>query len=809
MVSREDAAAELLRRREARKSVAEYISYTNPRYKRSWFSDSVCAELDRFILDVQAGKRPILILQAPPQHGKSEIVSRRLPAFLLGKFPDLRVGAASYNDDLVSGMSRDVRRTLASPEHQKLFPISGLRTKFDIDRTTEFNMPGAIGGYVGVGIGGGLSGRPVDCLVAGTLVETDHGQKCIEKLEIDGSACKVLSFSKKEGLHYANVKAFASSKRLGIYRIHTERGSILETTGGHRFYTPRGYVKASKLAIGEILMSAVRERTNQDGGGLQKVEGEILLTRVRGFRNTHGPSLQRLWRDFAEKPCGSFLCRMFTHQKGQQKQSLSPIRKDSIGLPHVSKLIRICKSRSGKVFDVLRESMRRSRPCFQDVFGWKSEVEKWGYSFAGAGSFGQSLPDNKTRDSTSRRLFLRTVQGFRQKIRGSSYRRECSEQRVIEFSDSLCSMPSQSSQADGWTTEADRVVRIETVCKEAVVYDIQVENSHNFFANGILVHNCGIIDDPIKDQQEALSPKTKGGVWDWYQTVFTTRLSENSGQIIMATSWAEDDLAGRIMSEMAGNPRVKVLKFPAINRQGEAGYNPDLPEGPLVPQLHSLAKLEETKALLSDYWWACIYQQSPRALGGNVFKEAGVQYYFKKDLPAKFDKVIASWDCTFKDTDGTDFVTGGVWAKAGASSYLLDQTRARMSFTKTVKEVKDLRDRWPQIRETLIEDKANGPAVIDTLKTVVPGLIAVEPDGSKLARAHAVTWVWEALNVFLPHPSEAPWVKDFVAELLSFPAAAHDDQVDQTTQALRRLYPAFQRLKISQDAINRAMGVAI
>jgi len=216
--------------------------------------------------------------------------------------------------------------------------------------------------------------------------------------------------------------------------------------------------------------------------------------------------------------------------------------------------------------------------------------------------------------------------------------------------------------------------------------------------------------------------------------------------------------------------------------------------------------LHEVKGLFSEYWWAAMYQQCPRPLGGNVFKESGLRYYLPKDLPAKFDKVLASWDCTFKDTDGTDFVVGQVWGKAGANAYLLAQVRARMSFTKTVKEVVALRAAWPRTKEVLIEDKANGPAVIDTLKASVPGIIPIEPDGSKLARAHAVTSYWEAGNVWIPHPDTAPWVKDLVGELTGFPAAANDDQVDALTQALRRLYPLFNKLKITQEAINKAMG---
>lgn len=479
MIDAAEAAAELLRRRAARGHLFDYIRYTNPKYKPTGFSRVVCLALDQFLDDAMRGERPILILQAPPQHGKSEIVSRKLPAYLLGRYPDLHVGAASYSDPLANSMSQAVRRNLASAEHAKLFPNAEGRRRYDVDRNGEFTAPGGSGTYLGVGVGSGLTGRSVD---------------------------------------------------------------------------------------------------------------------------------------------------------------------------------------------------------------------------------------------------------------------------------------------------------------------------------------VGIIDDPTKNAKEALSPTVKNAHWDWYQTVFKTRLSEDSAQIIMATSWAEDDLPGRIATLHRDDPRLRVLRFPAINLPGETGYNPLLPEGALCPELHSLDQLLEFKREMSDYWWSAMYQQSAKPLGGNIFKDHGVRYYLPSDLPAKFDKVVASWDCTFKDTDGTDFVVGQVWGKLGARSYLLDQRRARMSFTETCREVIALRTKWPRIREILIEDKANGPAVIDTLKRSVPGLIPIEPDGSKVARAHAVTAFWEAGDVWLPDPTIAPWVKDLVGELTAFPASPNDDQVDALTQALRRLYPLRGGLKISAKVLALAGG---
>jgi predicted phage terminase large subunit-like protein len=132
-------------------------------------------------------------------------------------------------------------------------------------------------------------------------------------------------------------------------------------------------------------------------------------------------------------------------------------------------------------------------------------------------------------------------------------------------------------------------------------------------------------------------------------------------------------------------------------------------------------------------------------------------------------------------------VAGGCWAKKDAGRFLLDQRCERMNFPKTIEAVRAMAGKWPEAHRKLVEDKANGSAVIDTLKHEISGLIAVNPEGGKIARAHAVSAIVEAGNVFLPHPMVAPWVDGYLAELSIFPNGRHDDQVDQTTQALNRL----------------------
>ncbi len=286
--------------------------------------------------------------------------------------------------------------------------------------------------------------------------------------------------------------------------------------------------------------------------------------------------------------------------------------------------------------------------------------------------------------------------------------------------------------------------------------------------------DIGIIDDPIKNEEEARSPTVKRNIQRWYETVFLTRLSKCSGHIIMATRWAIDDLAGVVAKN---NPRAKILTFPAISEAGQA----------LVPELHPLEKLLETKASLSPTQWSALYQQRPVPEGGAIFQENWLQRWNTGNLPEFFEETILSWDMTFKGTDTSDYVVGQVWARTGVQYYLLHQVRARLSYTASKAAVRTMVAQYPKALGVLIEDKANGPAVMDDLQEEVPGLIPIQPDGSKVARAYAVTPLWAGKNVFIPEDSYAPWVKDFVEEVITFPAGANDDQVDAMTQALRYL----------------------
>src|SRR3989442_10386844 len=260
-----------------------------------------------------------------------------------------------------------------------------------------------------------------------------------------------------------------------------------------------------------------------------------------------------------------------------------------------------------------------------------------------------------------------------------------------------------------------------------------------------------------------------------------TRLQEGGGVIVMATRWHMDDPIGRLLEREPG--KWKLINFRAIAEEDEPPYRKA--GEALCTERYSLRTLLDIRdgGAISSYQWAALYQQHPSPIRGGIFKRDDWQFY--KETPRVFDEVIQSWDCAFKDKASSDYVVGQVWGVKGADKFLLDQVRAHLSFGATLTAVRTLSAKWPTAHAKLVEDKANGTAVIETLQHEIPGIIAVEPQGGKEARAHAVSSEVEAHNVYLPEG--VPWVNDFIEECAAFPASAHDDQVDAMTQALTRI----------------------
>lgn len=301
-----------------------------------------------------------------------------------------------------------------------------------------------------------------------------------------------------------------------------------------------------------------------------------------------------------------------------------------------------------------------------------------------------------------------------------------------------------------------------------------------------------IIDDPIKNDEEAASEIMREKLWDWWQTTAMTRLEPGGVVVFIGTRWHEDDLLGRL--EKAA--RVEgldwtVIKFPAIAEAEDPLGR--LPGEPLWPERIPLKDLEDRKRGMSPYHFSALYQQNPTPEEGGGVPRRWWKFY--KPLPAGFvfDQVIQSWDLAFKDLSTSDYCVGQVWGRKGADCYLLHQVRDHMNMVDVMREIRVMQSRYPQAVAKLIEESANGVAILQVMQHEVRGMIPVKTKGqSKDQRLEAVKPLINAGNVYLPEEidgSKHPWVWEFVEECAAFPRGTHDDQLDAMTQALKYLQP--------------------
>lgn len=310
-----------------------------------------------------------------------------------------------------------------------------------------------------------------------------------------------------------------------------------------------------------------------------------------------------------------------------------------------------------------------------------------------------------------------------------------------------------------------------------------------------------IIDDPIKNYEEASSEIERENLWNWLQTTANTRIEPMGSVVLICTRWHEDDLLGRLeRASRTGEGNIwNIIKLPAIAEEddilgrkvGEALWPERYPLETEIRGGKFIQGWGDIKRGISPYNWSAIYQQNPTPDEGAAVDRKWWRYYEDdpQELVKQMDVVIQSWDLPFKDGDDNSYAVGQVWGRKGAYLYLIDQVRAHLNAPMIITAIRKFTEMYPQATAKLIEDKANGPAIIALLQHEVYGLIPVPVKGSKMARLQSIVPVIYSNNVFLPIAQTAPWIDDYVHEHAAFPNGQHDDQVDATSQALRFLTP--------------------
>lgn len=316
-----------------------------------------------------------------------------------------------------------------------------------------------------------------------------------------------------------------------------------------------------------------------------------------------------------------------------------------------------------------------------------------------------------------------------------------------------------------------------------------------------------VCDDPIKAQD--ISKVSLKNCLEWWNETMSSRLVdfEKSARLIIMQRLHMNDLAGEMLKAGGYEHLSLPMEYePKYFCQTKIGFkDPRTEAGELLwpAKCSKEAVLEIKKGLGTERGIAAQLQQQPVPHSGAIFKREHLAYY---DHLPKIQTMVSSWDCSFKET-GSSYVVGQIWGVSQDCEqyFLIDQIRKRMGFSDTVSAIKKFAYKYPFCSYHLIEEKANGPAIIDDLINIIPGIEPVLPLGGKETRANAAERLWVAQKILLPNKE---WLQDFVQEVLEFPNSINNDQVDAMTQALSFLREKALRLKHFYRSMNNVGNVS-
>jgi hypothetical protein len=599
---------ELQRREAAREHLIPFCQYVWPGFKPRLHRQLIAGALEM----VERGEINRLLVFCPPQAGKSTLVSQFFPAWYLGRNPEKNMILCSYNADLAMNHSLMARQNMREDGYRRVFgDLSGLDSPVELSTNAAAAKHWRLqyphrGSLKTAGVGGGITGFGANCVVSGTQIATESGIMNVEQLCAMERPPRVWAFNHDTNqAQLCAVVATKVSQTNELIDISTTGGRSLRTTANHRYYiTGRGYREAALLGRGDKLVSQkqvdmpiVRQPQGQgkqvlSGVLLQgeaqqgqtdvrcvrdevrdrrwrtqeedtpRLQPQLLLEQVRGnvLRAQHEAYVPTLWQANALQPEQGVLLERVSGsgtttqtdedlcvvQGGIQKQfSNSPVLFNGL-----------------QEYGALSPYAWEGQPALQD---W-DELREVVYADA-------------TIDNGARRPQVRRMPDTREEAQGSSlwptstaneladspYQRGSQGQYSRELGNAVQYVSCDPSQVEEDTVSLVRHLRLEQVS----VYDIQVEGCSNFFANGILVHNCLIIDDPVKDAKEADSAIIREDHINWYKQSAHSRLSHGSdgegAVIICQTRWADMDLSGYLLKQQAeGGELWHVLRLPAM-----------------------------------------------------------------------------------------------------------------------------------------------------------------------------------------------------------------------------------------------------
>ena len=294
-----------------------------------------------------------------------------------------------------------------------------------------------------------------------------------------------------------------------------------------------------------------------------------------------------------------------------------------------------------------------------------------------------------------------------------------------------------------------------------------------------------IIDDPIKNSQEAESETTRQTIMNWYETTAYTRLMPGGGVLVIQTRWHLDDLSGRLEADMEeGEGDVfEVVRYPAQAVEDEQYRKRG---DPLHEERYNHAQLAMIRKAVGERTWAALYQQNPVPDEGAQFQKSMIKYYRQEQLPELLTKATA-WDLAIGQKEINDKTVGFTWGKDMVGDfYFVDCRHGHFDALEIVEEICDSYEKHKPWTVGIEKDKigmAVGPLLdiaIDDRELSAFHVEELAParEGNKLIRSRTLQGLMRQGRVWLPYPEDADWVDEFVTELLQFPYGRRDDHVD-------------------------------
>ena len=343
-----------------------------------------------------------------------------------------------------------------------------------------------------------------------------------------------------------------------------------------------------------------------------------------------------------------------------------------------------------------------------------------------------------------------------------------------------------------------------------------------------------IIDDPIKNAAEASSEVIIKKILAEMGPSVQSRIYPGGKLIVIQTRWVENDVVGFIKENWAefiwkdinlpcefDEETSKEGPCPLGRKIGDSLMGPHLGD-PELPQkirndnLWLQSKKKIVIAAEGDRTWQSLYQGRPTSATGNLFDPEWWGHFRKSDFVTEterktlspkeianrktFEYLQLSIDATFKQTETGSFVAMGLRGLYKGGIYLYHQVNKRMGFVDTMEKIKWFAHNFPEIDELVIEDKANGSAIADTLRyePISPPVVAVNPMGGKMSRAEATAYSVKSGMMYIADdldeddvdwhmPTTMTAREKIIAQHKTFPYSKNDDMVDEASQGNIRL----------------------